>query len=83
MQVENASQRRRLISAQVRMPPFAGNIFGIRIRMNGDDLRVPVNPCNGRMDSQRSKQPPQILMGIMADGLVPEKYHLKPGQRIA
>ena len=82
VQAQDGTHRRLRIARHVGMPGLARYLRRVGVRMDPQDLRVALRSGRVRMDVQLPEPPPEILLLVQRDVLVPEEDDPVLHQRI-
>src|SRR5215813_4304391 len=76
VEIEDAAERRLLVTGDIGMPVLAADALGVRIGMDGQDLGMPFRPRRVRVDVQFTEISAEPLVGFHVERLIAEKQHL-------
>jgi len=76
VEIEDAAERRLLVTGDIGVPVLAADALGVRIGMDGQDLGMPFRPRRVRVDVQFTEISAEPLVGFHVERLIAEKQHL-------
>src|SRR5262252_541216 len=76
VEIEDAAERRLLVTGDIGVPVLAADTLGVRISMDGQDLGMPFRPRRVWVDVQFTEISAEPLMGFHVERLIAEKQHL-------